>query len=186
MVRASVGVQLGMIRAHDRSCLEQGGDAADWAVGIVRRSLHGSRSCAPAPRSPPAFLADLETVGALFRRAHETMLGLQGAGLTVAPPGTVAVTRHERRLLRAAAAAQAEDDAAADDYLFKLAPHPQARPSLAHAVTALATSLATSGHWLSDFPLPAPALRVARLHGVDLGAISVAWAHPTGGSHAPR
>ena len=169
-------VQMGVIHAHDRACLGPGGDAAaGWAVNAVRRSLHGSRGCAPTKRSPPGLLADLEAVGFLFRAAHETMLDVQGVGLIVAPPGTLEVTRHERRLLRAAAAAQAEDDGLVDNYLFKLALHPRARPPLARAVTALATTLAISGHWLSAVLLPAPALQVARLHGVDLRAIAVLW-----------
>jgi hypothetical protein len=177
---------MGIIRANDRSPLEPGGDAAGWAVSAIRCSLRGSRSRAPMPRSLPALLADLETIGALFRVAHGTMLALQGAGLTIAMPGTAAVTRHERRLLRAAAAAQAEDETLVDNYLFKLAPHPRARPPLTHAVTVLATSLATSGHWLSAFPLLAPALQVARLHGVDLREISVAWERSIGSSHGHR
>ncbi len=36
------------------------------------------------------------------------------------------------------------------------------------------------------FPLPAPALQVARLHGVDLEAVSIAWAHPAGGGDVQR
>jgi hypothetical protein len=175
-----------MMGAQDRSFPQPGGDAADWAVSVIRRSFHGLRHCAPAPRSLPAVLADLETIGALFRAAHARMQGVQGAGLIVAPPGTLATTRHERRLLRATAAAQAEDEGVVDNYLFKLAPNRQARPPLAHAVTALATGLATSGHWFSAVALPAPALQVARLRGADLRTINVAWAHSTGGDHGRR
>jgi hypothetical protein len=173
-------MEMGNIHAHDRSCPGAGGDAAGWAVNAVRRSLHGSRACAAATRRLPGFLTDLEAVGSLFRTAHETMLDVQGVGLIVAPPGALDVTRHERRLLRAAAAAQAEDDGLVDNYLFKLALHPQARPPLARAVTALATTLAVSGYWLSAFLLPAPALHVARLHGVDLRRIAVLWGSDDG------
>jgi hypothetical protein len=166
---------MNVIHAHDRSCPGAGGEAAGWAVNAVRRSLHGSRGCAPAARRLPGLATDLDAVGSLFRTAHETMLDVQGVGLIVAPPGALDVTRHERRLLRAAAAAQAEDDGLVDNYLFKLALHPQARPPLVRAVTALATTLAISGYWLSAFLLPAPALQVARLHGVDLRRIAVLW-----------
>ncbi len=155
---------------------EQIDEAAGWAVSVVRRSLHGVRDCkTPAPRNLRAFLTDLETVGALFRNAQEAMLTLQSSGLRVAPPGTLAMTCHERCLLRATAAAQAENDVLVDNNIFKLAPHPKARPLLTAAVTALATTLGSSGHWLVPPVLPAAALRVAQLHGLNLGTISVAW-----------
>jgi hypothetical protein len=152
---------------------------------VIRRSLHGARDCkTPVPQNLRAFLTDLEAVGALLRNAQEAMLGLQSAGLLVAPPGTLAMTRDERRLLRATAAAQAEDDVLVDNCLFKLAPHPRARPPLTNAVTALATTLGASGHWLIPLALPAAALRVAQLRGLDLGTISVAWPHCAEGNHA--
>lgn len=85
-----------MIRAHDRGDITQGGAAAEWVIGIVRRSFHGLRDCIVVPRNLTRFLAELETVSALFRAAHETMLGLQGAGLVVAPPEALNYTCHER------------------------------------------------------------------------------------------
>jgi hypothetical protein len=161
-------------------------EAADWAVSVVRRSLHGARDCkTPEPRNFPVFLTDLEAVGALFRNAQEAMLRLQSSGLLVAPPGTFAMTCHERRLLRATAAAQAENEVLVEDYILNLAPHPQARQLLTTAVTALATTLGSSGHWLVPLVLPAAALRVAQLHGLDLGTISVAWPHCTKRGHVP-
>ncbi len=167
---------MAVLGTHDRSSAEQIDEATGWAVSVVRCSLHGMRDCkTPVPPNLRSVLTDLEVVGALFRNAQEAMLRLQNAGLLVAPPGTFVMTRHERRLLQATAAAQAENDALVDNYLFKLAPHPRVRPPLTNAVTALATTLAAWGHWLVPLTLPAAALRVAQLHGRDLGTISVAW-----------
>jgi hypothetical protein len=162
-------------------------EAAGWAISVIRRSLHGARDCkTPVLQNLRAFLADLQAVSDLFRNAQEALLGLQSAGLQVALPGTLAMTRDERRLLQATTAAQAEDDVLVDDYLIKLAPHPRARSLLINAVTALAAALGASGHWLIPLALPAPALRVAQLRGLDLRTITVAWPHCAKGSHADR
>ncbi len=131
----------------------EGAAAERLAVSAIRRSFHQAGGCAPVPRVLPTLVADLQAVGISFRAAHETMIGLQGAGLLVAPPGWMTLTRHERRLLRATAAAQANEDWLVDNVLFKLAPHPKARPSLVRAVAGLATSLATSGYWLLTLPV---------------------------------
>jgi hypothetical protein len=164
--------------AYDRLDAEYVDKAAGWAVSVIRRSLHGARDCkTPVPQKLRALLTDLEAVSTLFRNAQEAMLRLQNAGLLVAPPGALAITCDERRLLRATAAAQAENDMLVDNYLFKLAPHPRARPPLIDAITALAMALGTSGHWLIPLALPATALRVAQLRGRDLGTISVDWPH---------
>lgn len=173
--------------ARDRRGTEHVDEAAAWAISVIRRSLHGARDCGtPVPQNLRALLADLQAVSALFRNAQAAMLGLQSAGLQVALPGTLGTTRDERRLLRATAAAQAEDDMLVDNYLFKLAPHPRARPPLTSAITVLATTLGASGHWLIPLALPATALRVAQLRGLNLGTITVAWPHCAKGSHADR
>jgi hypothetical protein len=172
-------VPVGVIRMHDLGGAEQWAmTVADGlAVGAMRRVLHGPAGCAPVPRALPLFLADLEVIGALFRAAQVALVNFQGAGLALAPPGTLELTRHERHLLRAAGSAQAEDALVMDNYLVKLAPHPRARTPLADAVAMLASSLATSGYWLRQAPLPASALHVARLHGHDLGELNIAWPH---------
>jgi hypothetical protein len=171
--------------AHGCRGAEPVDEAAGWAISVIRRSLHGARDCkTPVTQNLRAFLTDIEAVGALFRNAQEAMLRLQSAGLVVAPSGTIAMTRDERRLLRATAAAQAEDDTLLDHRLFKLAPHPRARPPLIKAVTALATTLGASGHWLIPLALPATALRVAQLRGLDLGTISVDWPRCAKGNDA--
>ncbi|MBO1324467.1 hypothetical protein K2X14_04770 [Acetobacter sp. TBRC 12305] len=150
-------------------------DAASRTIGAVRHALHGPRRCDLASQRATAWENDLAAISPLFRTAQETMLILQGAGLILAPPGTVRITRHERRLLRATAAAQDEEDMLMDNVLYKLAPHPQARPALARAVTVLANSLAGCGHWLSAPPLPAGALGMMRMRRVDLARVRVAW-----------
>lgn len=146
------------------------------AIGVVRRSFQAAGPCdtrfaAFAPLPAP----DLEAVSAAFRRAHGAMIMQHGAGLLLAPPGTVGLTRHERRLLRATAAAQADDTLAMDSHLFNLAPWHSTRASLAAAVAALATMLGGSGHRFTQAALPPPALAVARLHGADLAGFDIAW-----------
>lgn len=153
---------MAMVHAQDQAGAPQASAVEHLTVGAVRWSLHGPRRCAATPRSVPPFVADLQTVGVLFREAQATMLGVQGAGLLVGCPGVLALTRHERRLLRAAAAAQADDDRLVDNYLFKLAPHAEARPALTRAVSVLATSLALAGHWLPALPVPESVPPVAR------------------------
>lgn len=175
---------MGVVRAHDRNGAAQACAAARLlAVSAVRRSFHGARGCTPEPQSLPAFVMDLQAAGALFRIAQHAMVGLQGSGLIVAPPGTLATTCHERRLLRATVAAQANDGQLMDNYLAKLATHRRARPALAHAVTALGTSLATAGHWLPASKLAIPVLLVDRPHGRDLRAVGVIWPPSRVGRH---
>lgn len=181
------GVLMDPLGAHSRWSAGQLDEAARWAVGVVRRALHGAMDCeTPAPQNRPAVLADLEAVGALFRNAQEAMLRLQNTGLVVAPPGTLAMTCHEQCLLRATAAAQGEDSALADSHLFNLASHPRARAPLGNAVMALATALGASGFWLAPCVVPAAALRVAQLQGLDLGAIRVAWPRCAKSGDVPR
>ena len=88
---------------QDRS--KDGAAAGYLAVCTVRRSFHHNGSCAPAPRVAPMLVRDLQAAADLFRTAQDRMLTLQGAGLRVAPPGAIALTRHERRLIRATSAA---------------------------------------------------------------------------------
>ncbi|MFS3136406.1 hypothetical protein ACLRDC_13670 [Gluconacetobacter sacchari] len=150
-------------------------EAAAKIIGAVRHAFHGSRACPLSARKITAWESALPAIGAGFRGAQAAMLEWQGAGLIVAPPGTIETTRHERRLLQAAGAAQNEEDGLVDNFLCKLAPHPRARPVLTRAVTTLANSLAGCGHWLSAAPLPAPALRLMRLRGADPARLAVAW-----------
>ena len=87
-------------------------------------------------------------------------------------------TKDERRLLRALVAAQAGDWPVLDNYLCKFALDRRQRAGLADAVCALAAALAASGFVLPASPpasVPAPALRVAFMHGLTLDEIDVAW-----------
>lgn len=150
-------------------------DAARRVIGAVRHAFHGWRRCASPRRSATPWESELPGIATLFRAAQDAMVELQGTGLIVPCPGTVAATKHERRLLRATAAAQDADDALVDNFLPRLAPHPCARPVLARAVTSLAGSLSGCGHWLSETPFPAPTLRLLRLRGIDPAGLRVAW-----------
>jgi hypothetical protein len=141
-----------MAAASRGSIIAEADPAAGLAISAIRRSFHPVvTACLAVPRCRPAFVEDLAAVAASFRQAHQRMLEVQGAGLVTALPGTVPLTRHERRLLRATAAAQAEDDELMDAYLYTLAPGQEVRPHLACAVIVLATKLAIAGHW---FPNP--------------------------------
>jgi hypothetical protein len=167
---------MSIFRAHDDGDVEQRkAIAEDFAVSAVRRPFQCSGSCPQAPQDGAVLAPDLHAAGALLRHAHEMMLRLQGSGLLVAPPGTVTLTRHERRLLRATAAAQTNDSWLMDNYLFKLAPSRQVRPTLAYAVTTLAASLAAMEHWLPAFSFPTDVRPIARPYGHDLDARSVPW-----------
>ncbi|HTT82579.1 MAG TPA: hypothetical protein VMF67_03780 [Rhizomicrobium sp.] len=152
------------------------------AIGVIRRSLHPAVRCSTMPRSSSAFIEDPRDVEASFRHAHERMIEIQGSGLMIAFPGMSSLTRHERCLVKATAAAQAEDDELVDNYLVQVAPRKEARPHLARAVAVLATNLAIAGHWFLDPILPAAALPIARLRGLDLHAQRVAWPSIAGGS----
>ena len=149
------------------------------AVWTFRRPFHSSPACVEVPQKALIPAQDLAAVATSFRVAHEEMVRHQGVGLRLAERCSMLLTRHERRLLRATTVAQDFDEALIDNYLFPLAPNRCARPYLAHAVTMLAESLGTAGHWLPrhrlDCSLPAPALTVARLHGADLRSAAVAW-----------
>lgn len=160
-------------------------NATQHIIGAVRHAFYGWHNCRPSQRRViTSWENEQPTITTLFRTAQDTMMALQGAGLTVACPGTVAITKHERSLIRATAAAQDTDDTLMDNFLSRLAPHPRARPVLARAVTTLADSLSSSGHWLSEAPFPAPALGLLRLRGIDPGRLRVAW--PMRGPHAQQ
>ena len=125
------------------------------------------------------FVTELQTAIAQFQ-AFQLQMHQQGwSGLRMAEWGTLHLSRDERRLLRAVAAVQSGQTELADNFLFRFAPSRAVRPVLAQAVAALAATLAAFGHWLpppaQDWPLPAGALPVARLHGADLGELKIAW-----------
>lgn len=164
--------------ARDPRDLSLGGRVAVWTF---RKPFHSSPACIEVPQKALIPAQDLAAIATSFRVAHEEMVRHQGVGLRLAERCSMPLTRHERRLLRATAVAQDLDEALIDNYLFPMAPSRCARPYLADAVTMLAASLGTAGHWLPrrrlDYPLPAPALAVARLHGADLHGAAVAWPH---------
>jgi len=122
---------------------------------------------------------DLRKVAIAVRAALDEIGRHGDARLQLGCSGSLVLTRHERRLLRALAAAQDGDDERVDNCLYKIALDREVRRRLATAVTVLAASLAAAGHWLADatppWPLPAPALPVAKLHGRTLRAGEVAW-----------
>lgn len=148
-------------------------EAASRAIDAVRHAFHGTTACELlAPRKA----RDRSTVGALFSAAQDAMVSLQGGrGLVVGLPGAVTTTLHEQRLLQAVTAAQDEEDDLVDNLLCKLASHTQARPVLTQAVTTLASSLAACGQWLPPVSVPAPALRLMRLRGIDPARLTVSW-----------
>ena len=107
-------------------------------------------------RAAAAFGAFLDGAG----RAPGARAPVLGA------PGSPAPTKDERRLLRALAAAQAGEGAVLDACLCRFALDRRLRAGLAEAVRALAAALAAGGVVLpprAPPPVPAPALRVARL-----------------------
>lgn len=117
-----------------------------------------------------------ETAFQAFLTAVSRAPGVRAPNL--GEPGRADPTKDERRLLRALAAAQAGNWPVLDNYLYKFALARQQRVGLADAVCALAAALAASGFVLPAFPpasVPAPALRVAFLHGLTLDEIDVAW-----------
>ncbi|HWA79568.1 MAG TPA: hypothetical protein VG848_04565 [Acetobacteraceae bacterium] len=173
----------------------QGGYGERLAIWTLRRIAEGPGPCLlsrgeASSSGPPhddlrqADISwgpgqDLRKVAAAVRVALDEM-GRQGAGrLRLGCPGSLALTRHERGLLRALAAAQSGDEERVDNCLYKIALDRQVRRHLATAVTMLAAALAAAGHWLADaapaWPLPAPALPVAKLHGRPLRSGEVAW-----------
>ncbi len=92
--------------------------------------------------------------------------------------GRSALTKDECRLLRAIAAVQANDEKLLDNYLYRIALNRKQRGRLAEAIRALAKALAARGYVLPALPMPnipAPALRVAVMHGLALDEIDVAW-----------
>lgn len=119
-----------------------------FALIAIRRSFYRSQTCMHLPRTFRTLVSDLHSISVLFRKAHDTMLNLQGSGLQIASPAALTLTRHEQRLLRAAAAVQADDVSLSERTLFDLAPNSRVRPHLTRAVDVLATSLATTGYWL--------------------------------------
>lgn len=151
------------------------------AIWTVRRLGRGPQSCAAAPATLGWGRAnDLQAVAEAFRALPHPA---GGGGLELGCPGALALTRHEQKLLRALAAAQSGDDAVADNFLASIAPGRQVRATLGRAVQTLAAALGLAGHWLpqprpanplAGFALPAPALRVARTHGMEPGR-AVAW-----------
>ncbi|MBE7210064.1 MAG: hypothetical protein INR65_03525 [Gluconacetobacter diazotrophicus] len=164
---------------------------ADWlAVSLMRRSCHRPGADPCPPWRAPVPDAMLRAVGTAFGHAHAAMLDASGSGLLVARPGAPALTRHERRLLRALAALQQDDPATADDVLFKLAPHPSARPVLFAALRRLADALSRSGPHgtalrVSAPALPAAVLPVLRRRGGDPRTTAILWPHPPGDERDP-
>lgn len=134
-----------------RDCAQDGGEA------VLARAAEAFR----------AFLADAQQGGT--RRAPR-----------LARPDSPSLTKDERRLLHAVTAAQAGDEERMDNYLYSIALDPASRSRLAEAIRALAAALAAAGHRLpgppeAQQPIPAPALPVARAHGLALRGIAVAW-----------
>jgi hypothetical protein len=148
-----------------------------WALRCIES---GPRFClAWQRRVPPGLVGELQAVIGLFQAFQTQMHAEGGAGLRVAEWGDVQLSRDERRLLRAVAACQAGQTEMADNLLFRFAPSSMVRPGLTQAVTALAATLAASGHWLpqpaESWPLPAGALPVVQLHDVEWGGLTIAW-----------
>jgi hypothetical protein len=175
--------------AGDRNTMHSGASPSETSYGerlaiwTLRRIAGGSRSCfAPDVSSgdvPWGQGQDFREVAVAVQVAQDEMRRHGSGRLQLGCSGSLALTQHEQRLLRALAAAQGGDDARVDIYLRKIAPDGQVRQPLAAAVTALAAALAAAGHWLADavpaWPLPAPALPVAKLHGRTVRAGEVAW-----------
>lgn len=154
----------------------------EWlAVWTLRWIAQEPRARAPdGDDVPHGAYADLVRAEASFR---SFLAGARQGGSRRAPhlarPVSPSLTRDERRLLRALAAVQAGDEVLMDNYLYKLALDPASRACLADGVRALAAALAAQGHRLpatmTQQPVPAPALPVARAHGRALHDLAVAW-----------
>jgi len=180
---------------HSAASPSERGYGERLAIWTLRRIAEGPSPClrsggnassidSPQGDTPKADVSwgpgqDLRNVAVAVRTALDEMGRQGGARLQLGCPGSLAFTRHERRLLRALAAAQSGDDERVDNCLYKIVLDREVRRRLATAVTMLAASLAAAGHWLADttpcWPLPAPALPVAKLHGRILRASEIAW-----------
>ena len=122
---------------------------AIWALRRVVYDAQWRTACAAPAASPSWSLAgDLARMAGTFASvfALRERSGLRR--LQVNPPGSLALTKDERRLLNAVAASQADDGGLADNYLFKVVADRDLRRRLADAVMTLAAALAVQGHWL--------------------------------------
>ena len=135
--------------------------AAVWALRRVAYDAQVQRKSCALPAATPSWslAGDLARMASTFASvfAQREATGLRQ--LRVNPPGSLALTRDERRLLNAIAASQSDEAALADNYLFKMAANSDVRRRLADAVMTLAATLAVQGHWLpmraSGLPLAA-------------------------------
>ena len=119
------------------------------AVWALRRVVFDAQGCGSPMTSPPWSMAgDLARMAGTFAAvfAGRDQAGLRP--LRVNPPGSLGLTKDERRLLNAVAAAQGDDPALLDNYLFKVVADRGLRARLADAVATLAAVLAVQGHWL--------------------------------------
>ena len=91
------------------------------AVWALRRVVFDAQGCGSPMTSPPWSMAgDLARMAGTFAAvfAGRDQAGLRP--LRVNPPGSLGLTKDERRLLNAVAAAQGDDPALLDNYLFKV------------------------------------------------------------------
>ncbi len=151
-----------------------------WVALQNLRHLARPRSAGvEGDRAALPFSAERVRAERAFRAFLTAVPQVQGVRApNLGEPGRADQTKDERRLLRALAAAQAGDWPVLDNYLYKFALDRQQRAGLADAVCALAAALAASGFVLPALTLssiPAPALRVAFMHGLALDEIDVAW-----------
>ena len=149
-----------------------------WVAVQTLRHLARPFSIGKGGRAALPFSAELARAETAFQAFLTT--GQQAPGVRVprlGEPGRADPTKDERRLLRALAAAQAGNWPVLDNYLYKFALDRRQRAGLADAICALAAALAGNGCVLPACPprIPAPALRVAFMHGLVLDEIDAAW-----------
>ena len=125
----------------------------------------------------PACIPSWSLAGDLARMASTfaSVFALREASglrqLRVNTPGSLALTKDERRLLNAIAALQSDEAALADNYLLKMAASGDMRRRLADAVMTLAATLAVQGHWL---PMRSSGLQL----GTPKPPPGTAWGRP--------
>jgi hypothetical protein len=154
------------------------GQGERLAVWTLRRIVHGARSCGlsgdtASRRSDIA--ADLARMADCLRDvlAQQRRSGLRP--LRIDPPGSLCLTRDERRLLKAVAAAQADETGVLDNHLYRLALVQPARTRLAEAMTILAAALAVQGHWIPQPAMPVPHIAPHAMQARHIPGRSATW-----------
>lgn len=188
-MRGSPGLGDGRHRSPAAAAISGMTESEQVAVQLLRRAL----GCAEAsdgvaempvealPAPAPGVAAEvLDDAIPRIRQALCRLGASQPSRLQLAALQDQHVTSDERDLLFALGAAQHADEGLLDGSLVRLAPARAPRQHLADAVRLLAEVLIVSGRLLASpamlrWSLPAAALTVARLHGIEPGIDAIAW-----------